>query len=74
MPEKDGLELIKELKTEFPGLKTIAMSGSSYELEAAFAIGAHRTIIKPYDLEDINKLVKNLLAPTPVRRYRRPQF
>jgi CheY-like chemotaxis protein len=54
MPRKEGLQTIDELRNEFPGVKIIALTGSSsavsdYKLQAAAALGAQRTLRKPID-------------------------
>ena len=61
MPEKDGLELIKELSRDFPKVKIMAVSANIYELEAAKVLGAHITMAKPFCLEEINDAIKELL-------------
>jgi len=56
LPDIDGLELIKQLHTTFPNIKTIAISGGgeilkkSY-LPAAAAFGAFATLEKPFEAE-----------------------
>jgi len=70
MPEKEGLETIRELCAEFPGVKIIAMSGggqhgtSSY-LEAARAFGAVETLPKPITRAQLRKAVDAALHQTP---------
>ena len=54
MPEQEGLETIRELRREFPGIKIIAVSGGPAQgfdaLYAARKLGALRTLTKPFDL------------------------
>ena len=49
MPEEDGIELVRRLKTERPGLRIIAMSGTYGPdlLKAAQLLGADSTLSKP---------------------------
>ena len=66
MPEKDGLETIREFKKEFPETKIIAISGGSaamkYDyLPGAKRFGAHRTYPKPVDLQELSEGVQELL-------------
>lgn len=66
MPEKEGIETIRELRKDFPDLKIIAISGggrASAEgyLSVAKTIGANRTLSKPFDLKNILDTVKELL-------------
>ena len=47
MPEKDGLEVIREIKREFPDVKTIAMSANPASLSLAIDLGALCAVFKP---------------------------
>ena len=49
MPEEDGIELVRRLKSERPGLRIIAMSGTFGPdlLKAARLLGANSTLAKP---------------------------
>lgn len=67
MPEKEGIETIRELRRDFPGLKIIAISGGGRAgangyLSVAKTIGADRTLSKPFDLKKILETVEELLA------------
>jgi|SRR5208283_5603621 len=61
MPEKDGLETIREIKKEFPEAKIIAMSGGYKGGEDFFHIaktsGAIDCIRKPFEPDDIVRIV-----------------
>src|SRR5688572_7582515 len=52
MPEKEGLETIRELRMRFPALKVIAMSGGGAHarnnLHVAQCFGAALTLDKPF--------------------------
>lgn len=73
MPEKEGLETIRELKYDFPTLKIIAISGGGFRshyavtsgaenaLAAAQAFGANRTLFKPFEIQHLLTLVEELL-------------
>ncbi len=67
MPEKEGIETIRELKKEFPDVKIIAMSGGgrigpdSY-LKMARGLGASQTLKKPVDLKVLIAAVNDLLG------------
>ncbi|MBF0550185.1 MAG: response regulator [Deltaproteobacteria bacterium] len=67
MPNKEGIELIMELRRTMPGIKIIAMSGGgrvspkSY-LAVANALGADRTIAKPVFRDDLIKVIGELLG------------
>ena len=67
MPEKDGIEIIRELTTEFPNIKIIAISGGGRigptdYLHMAKMLGAKRTLTKPIERNDLVKAVKELLC------------
>ncbi|MFO7863153.1 MAG: response regulator [Salinivirgaceae bacterium] len=71
MPEKEGLESIIEILQKYPGTKIVAVSGggsagSSDYLEMAASLGAHATLAKPFEkeelIETLNQLVDNKLA------------
>lgn len=67
MPEKEGLETIREMKMNRPDLKIIAMSGGgkisadSY-LDVAAMFGADKVIEKPFSQRDMLSLVNELMA------------
>lgn len=69
MPDGDGLEVITELKHAQPSVRVIAMSGGGNHLRAAeclkFArgLGAHGTLMKPFNREQLLELVTQQLAP-----------
>jgi CheY-like chemotaxis protein len=67
MPERDGLEAIGELRRCAPDVKVIAISGGSkigpaLYLNAAKALGAHRTFAKPVDAAALIAAVGELLG------------
>ncbi len=67
MPEKEGIETIRELRRDYPKLKIIAISGGGRAgadgyLSVAKTIGADRTMSKPFDLKKILDTVEELLA------------
>ncbi|MCK5504364.1 MAG: response regulator [Thermodesulfovibrionia bacterium] len=69
MPEKDGLEVIIELKKKFQDSKIIAISGGSTKfnvslnlLEQAKQLGAHTVIEKPFRNEQLVAAIKNIIG------------
>jgi CheY-like chemotaxis protein len=77
MPEKDGVNTIKDLRREFPAVRIIAISGGggvdpmAYKpgaitttayLAAAKEVGADRVFTKPFDREDLIQAVAELLG------------
>lgn len=66
MPEKEGLELIFELRRKIPELKIIAISGGGrfqYEgyLNSAKHLGANMVFQKPLDLKALMNGISELL-------------
>ncbi|MDP2876459.1 MAG: response regulator [Holophaga sp.] len=66
MPEKDGIELIMEVKTRFPDLKVIAISGGGPGvgmdlLNPARRLGAKRILRKPVSRADLLQAVNEVL-------------
>ncbi len=68
MPEKDGVELITEMKREYLGMKIIAMSGggrinAENHLKIAKQLGADATLSKPFTtdllLSTVNEVLEN---------------
>ena len=67
MPEKDGIDTMKELQVEFPDVKVIAISGGKRGgpqnyLMLAEMYNAARTFAKPFDLEEMLTAVEELLG------------
>lgn len=74
MPEKEGLETIRELRDTYPTLKIIAISGggsrsiyagaagAEIALEAAQGLGATRVLTKPFELPHLIAMVEELSA------------
>jgi CheY-like chemotaxis protein len=71
MPEKEGLETIRDLKQEFPGLRIIAMSGggripmATNFLSSAKELGADAVLRKPFGPDDLLEQVQEALKPPP---------
>ena len=64
MPEKDGLEVISELKKKCPETKAITMSGmltTDTYLNLSKKLGSDASIAKPFDLIEISSLIENTL-------------
>jgi CheY-like chemotaxis protein len=67
MPEKEGLETIRELRIDFPSVKIIAMSGGSGKtggfssLNFAAKFGAIHTISKPFRRQELLDLIQKSL-------------
>jgi len=72
MAELDGIEATRRIRTEYPGLRIIAMSGGGQIDKADFlhmaeVLGADRVIEKPVRNERLLELVSAVLAAPPRR-------
>ena len=66
MPEKEGIEIIMELRRDFPDVKIIAISGGGCigpedYLHMAMMLGAKRTLTKPIERDELIKVVRELM-------------
>ena len=71
MPEMDGFELIPVLRKTRPACKIIAISGQSDPhgyLDAATCLGAHATLRKPLNLQELLDAVASQLTDGPRER------
>ena len=67
MPEKEGLEIITELRKNYPGIKIIAISGGGRlspegYLESAEMLSADRIFKKPFARNELIGAIDELLA------------
>ncbi|MBX3237925.1 MAG: response regulator [Nitrospiraceae bacterium] len=69
MPEQDGIELVQRVRSQFPEIKLIAISGGvggESLLEAAGRLGADAALSKPVTSNDLIKTVAQVLqCPLP---------
>ena|SRR5436853_370130 len=64
MPNKDGLEVIMELRASFPKTRIIAISGQVTQknmLPVASTLGAVRTLAKPFTPQELLNTVNDVL-------------
>lgn len=66
MPEKDGMELIAEIRRMARDVKIIAISGGAdfipdHYLDTAQLFGAQRILKKPFTIDDLTQAVDALL-------------
>jgi len=64
MPEKDGVETLEKIKTINPALPVVMMSGYSVEekRQKVKELGAITTLKKPFEMDDVRKVVKVALG------------
>lgn len=63
MPEKDGLELLQEVRQRYPNIVTIAMSGTTRAdryLDIACLLGAKGTLEKPLSIDQLLRVLREL--------------
>ena len=60
MPDKDGVQVLRDVKQAAPGLPVVMMSGYSLEeqRQQARSLGAFTCLKKPFELEDIRRVIK----------------
>lgn len=69
MPERDGLEVITELRKSHPSIRIIATSGGGAAMEAADCLyvakrlGAHATLKKPFNQAQLLKALHDVIQP-----------
>jgi CheY-like chemotaxis protein len=69
MPDKDGLEVIHELRKTAPGIKILVYSGGGRHafmapLEMGRMLGAAASLKKPFSSADLLEAVRDLLRST----------
>ena len=69
MPEKDGIEVIGELRKKQPEARIIAMSGGGrgsrdHYLSTAKGLGAHALLGKPFSVSELNAALESV-SPRP---------
>jgi CheY-like chemotaxis protein len=68
MPDMDGVEVIRLLRSEFPGVKIIAISGGGSDrsfdlLPLAMQLGAASVLYKPFRQESLIVAISRALRP-----------
>ena len=71
MPNKEGIETIRELRRDRPDLPMLVISGnpgSSLYLQMATLLGAHSALAKPFRSAELLEAVAAMLKPAPDAR------
>jgi DNA-binding NtrC family response regulator len=70
MPEKDGVTLLKEIHEHYPDMPCVMVSASANvrPVVEAMKAGAHDFVIKPFDVEEIRRIVARALEHSALRR------
>jgi CheY-like chemotaxis protein len=67
MPNREGIETIRDLRREAPALPILVISGnagSALYMEMAKMLGAHAALAKPFRSAELLRAVEDLLAPS----------
>ena len=67
MPDMDGIQFLMRVREAFPEARIIVMSGGSYlpgesVLKAGRALGADGILAKPFNADEVDRLVTSVLA------------
>lgn len=64
MPEKDGVDILAEMKSISPDLPVIMMSGYSVDerRNKAMDLGAITCLKKPFEMDDVREIVKSAIG------------
>jgi CheY-like chemotaxis protein len=70
LPDGNGLDLLKEIKEISPGTKVIVLSadGTEQNRQRAFSGGASQFIEKPFNINDITRVIESSFGEYPERR------
>jgi DNA-binding NtrC family response regulator len=70
MPEKDGITLLKELQSLYPEMPCVMVSASASvrPVVEAMKAGAYDFVVKPFDVEEIRRIVARVLETSSLRR------
>lgn len=64
MPQKDGIEVLREIKSIVPALPVVMMTGYSLQEKRDHAkeLGAVDCLKKPFELDDVRRVVKEAIG------------
>lgn len=64
MPEKNGIEVLRELKQEYPDRHVVMLSGSTaiHTVKKALSCGADSFIAKPYTPKKVLTVIEKLMS------------
>lgn len=66
MPEKDGLETLRDLRQESPQPKVVTMSGDGPKYDVAILqssrfLGSNSALVKPFTIGELIEIVRNTI-------------
>lgn len=64
MPDREGIETIRELRRDYPAIRIVAMSGAmdAVYLKTAELLGADVALRKPIECQDLLRILRELLT------------
>lgn len=64
MPDRDGVEVLREVRLVKPGLPVVMMSGYSLDekRKQASLLGATHCLKKPFEVDDIRRVIKEVIG------------
>jgi two-component system NtrC family response regulator len=64
MPDRDGVEVLKDIRLSCPALPVVMMSGYSLQeqKDEAVRLGARGCLKKPFEVEDIRRVIKEVIG------------
>jgi CheY-like chemotaxis protein len=64
MPDREGIEMIREIRQRYPAIRTVAMSGATFgpHLRAAELLGASATLSKPLNSSLLRLTLQQVLT------------
>ena len=73
LPDRDGVEVLREIRERYPDLQVIMMTGNAtvQNAIASMKLGAYDYLVKPFDLEELSILIERACDYTLLRREHR---
>lgn len=62
LPGKDGLDLLRLVKRDYPDIKFVSMSANPADESAASELGADAFLAKPFALQDLFDIVQRFIV------------
>lgn len=68
MPDRDGMQVITELRRKYPQVRVVAMSGGGHVprdqyLKIAKGLGAHAALEKPFSTQELLGVIEQVMPP-----------
>ena len=68
LPEKDGFEILLEIRRDFPKMKVLVISGKEHliygkSIKFAEQLGANSTLTKPFTSKELEQCIRTMGPP-----------